>query len=215
MAFRDKNTAAVQVNELDQGASAFRCFVASTLIDTPKGPRPVEALQAGDMVSTLDHGPQPVAWVWNGRQPLQGVERGQRPVLICAGALGPGRPTRDLILSPHHRVLVGEAAQFTQRFGQSTLATAQALTNEPGVRTMMGRKAIHWFNFACDRHQVVCANGVLTESLLIEAEALASMTGPERRQIARAFPGRNGALLNGPPARPLLAAPQAGQGLAA
>ena len=213
MAFGGKTATASQAVETDRGA--YRCFIASTLIDTPHGPRPVEALQAGDMVSTLDHGSQPVAWVWNGRQPLKGVAPGQRPVLICAGALAPGLPARDLILSPHHRVLVGEAAQITQRFGQPALAAAQALTEEPGVRVMMGRRAIHWFNFACERHQVVCANGVFTESLLIEAKALALMTGAERRQIARAFPGRSGAFLNGPPARPLLDITDAGQGLAA
>lgn len=36
------------------------CFVAGTLIETADGPRPVEALQPGDLVLTRDHGLQPL-----------------------------------------------------------------------------------------------------------------------------------------------------------
>lgn len=196
------------------GAGNYRCFCASTLIDTPSGPRPVEALQVGDMVATLDRGPQPVAWTWNGRQPLHGVERGQRPVMIRAGALGQGRPTRDLILSPQHGVLVGEKAQYFHRFRQPALAAAQGLTQEPGVRAMMGRNAVHWYNFAFERHEIVVANGIHAKSLLIGADTIASMTAFERRTIAVAFAQTGGAYLNGPPARPFLTQADASQAAA-
>lgn len=184
------------------GTGTYRCFCASTLIDTPDGARPVEALQVGDLVSTLDSGPQPVVWTWNGHQPLHGVECGQRPVLIRAGAIGPEMPFRDLILSPQHGVLVGEIGQFAAQSPSPALADAQMLTAEAGVRTMMGRHGIHWYNFAFQRHAIVRANGVYVESLLIGATTLASMTAWERRTISKAFPHPSGAYLNGPSARP-------------
>jgi len=186
------------------GAGNYRCFCASTLIDTPSGPRPVEALQVADLVSTLDRGPQPVAWTWSGRQPLHGVERGQRPVLIKAGSLGAGRPYRDLILSPLHSVLVGDATQFPDRVSRPGLASAQSLIAESGVRVMMGRDVVHWYNFACERHEIVKANGVHTESLLIGAATIESMTAWERRLLGAAFAQPHGAYVNGPPARPVL-----------
>jgi len=177
------------------------------MIDTPAGPRPVEALQIGDLVHTLDAGPQPVAWVWNGHQPLHEAERHERPVLIRAGALGPGVPARDLMLSPWHGVLLGESGQRGALPGRG-LAAAGDLTGGRGVRIMMGRRAIHWFNFACARHQIVRANGAAVESLLIGTDTLASMSRRERRDAAEAFPDRPSPWLNGPPVRPMLDLPE-------
>jgi len=36
------------------------CYAPSTLIDTPNGPRTVESLRPGDLVLTVDLGPQPI-----------------------------------------------------------------------------------------------------------------------------------------------------------
>ena len=210
MAFHDRNTG-VLLSGATPGAGAFGCFAASTLIDTPNGARPVEALQEGDLISTLDHGAQPVAWVWNGRQSLRKADRAGRPVLIRAGALAPGRPGRDLIVSPHHHVLVGEAGQFSAGFGQPVLAPARVLTSQRGVRAMMGRKAIHWYGFACKRHEIVCANGVFAGSMLINRPALAVMANRERQQIGEETERRHGAVLNSAPARPLWEPRERGQ----
>lgn len=81
------------------------------MIDTPDGPRAVETLCVGDLVNTVDHGPQAIRWVRSGDHPLGGATVEDKPVLIKAGALGAGRPAQDLILSPQHRILVGRADQ--------------------------------------------------------------------------------------------------------
>lgn len=39
------------------------CFTLGTLIDTDRGPVPIEELSVGDRVATLDHGFQPIRWV--------------------------------------------------------------------------------------------------------------------------------------------------------
>ncbi|PWE51378.1 hypothetical protein DEM26_04235 [Thioclava sp. NG1] len=38
------------------------CVTKGTRLATPRGPRRVESLQPGDLVTTLDDGPQPVLW---------------------------------------------------------------------------------------------------------------------------------------------------------
>lgn len=176
-------------------------FAASTLIDTPGGPRPVEALQPGDLVDTQDHGAQPVIWIYDARQRLSDLDNQSCPILIRAGALGVSCPRRDLILSPRHRILVGDAGQFAQAHQHPALAPARALMRLRGVRAMRGRKAIHWYNFAFRQHQIVRANGVLAESLLIGPSVLGQVAEQDRVKIGRAFSQRHGGCSNGPPAR--------------
>ena len=58
-----------------------------------------EKLAAGDMVVTMDHGPQPIRWIGSSKRP----DRQLAPILIRKGALG---NTRDLRVSPQHRMLL-------------------------------------------------------------------------------------------------------------
>ncbi|KIC19549.1 LamG-like jellyroll fold domain-containing protein [Leisingera sp. ANG-DT] len=39
------------------------CFTAGTAIRTPQGDKPIETLRPGDLVCTLDNGPQPICWI--------------------------------------------------------------------------------------------------------------------------------------------------------
>jgi hypothetical protein len=68
------------------------CYAPGTLIATPGGPRAVETLEVGDLVDTVDHGPQTIRWVHSSDHPLDQVEVDTKPVLIAAGALGRGLP---------------------------------------------------------------------------------------------------------------------------
>ncbi len=84
------------------------CFCAGTLIATPNGLTPIEDLSIGDMILTLDHGPQPIRWI--GRSDVSVAQTvinpSILPVQVAAGAMGNGLPRRDLWLSPQHRVMV-------------------------------------------------------------------------------------------------------------
>jgi hypothetical protein len=90
----------------------FICYAEGTDILTPTGYKKVESLQPGDHVMTLDNGPQEILWTRTNEQPLESADVDAKPVLIKAGALGPGRPARDLIVSPQHRILVGGQGQL-------------------------------------------------------------------------------------------------------
>lgn len=78
------------------------CFVAGTLIETADGPRPVEALQPGDLVLTRDHGLQPLVWVGQSQIDAARLDScpNLRPIVIEPGALGRGLPQRPLTVSP-------------------------------------------------------------------------------------------------------------------
>ena len=92
-------------------------------------------LAEGDLVRTLDHGLQPVRWV--GARRLSAAELAAaeklRPIRIRAGALGPGTPRADLLVSPQHRVLV--RSRIAQRmFGtDEVLVAAKQLLQIDGI----------------------------------------------------------------------------------
>jgi hypothetical protein len=192
------------------------CYAPGTLIDTPDGYRAVEALAVGDMVNTLDHGPQAIRWVHSGDHPLEDVEVDAKPVIIAAGALGKRRPTQDLIVSPQHRILVGGGGQLDGWFKTECFAPAKSLTSLPGIRHMKGKQTITWIHFACDRHEVITANSCLSESLLLGPMVMKGLTSKERRTLTALYgPAETpNAALNGPPARECLKVGEVGRYLA-
>lgn len=181
------------------------CFAPETLIDTPDGPRPVEDLRRGDLVTTLDDGAQQVAWVRSAEVELDAEHLSRLPVRIAAGALGQDVPRRDLVVSPQHRILVGGRI-LSDAFREEMLVPAKALTKLRGIRHMRGRTRITWVHFALERHGIIRAEGLPAETLLLAPMVLAGLRPSEREALGAQFgPGEGGAL-NGPPARPLIGA---------
>lgn len=87
--------------------TAANCFLTGTRIATPKGPRAIETLRPGDLVSTADGAESPVIWVW--RQDMvsiPGVTDARAPVCIRAGALAAGLPERDLMVTADHALAI-------------------------------------------------------------------------------------------------------------
>ena len=181
------------------------CFARETLIQTPDGLRCVETLRVGDLVTTMDNGAQPIVWLRQASEPLLKTERSKRPVLIKAQALGPDRPSADLIVSPQHRILLGQNDQLSDVFADPGLTASKALVACSGVRHMMGRKRAEWFHFAFRSHEIVFANGCATESLLLGPMVLAGLRHRERQSLLAQFSTPcPKPYLNGPAARPLL-----------
>jgi hypothetical protein len=71
---------------------------------------------------------------------------------------------------------------------------------------MKGKTKITWIHFACDRHEVVTANGCLSESLLLGPLVLNGLNGSELKALTDIFGPvvTPEAALNGPPARECL-----------
>lgn len=180
------------------------CFVPGTLVSTPDGPRPVETLGEGDMVETRDSGPQPIRWV--GRRHVTGARLRAmgclRPIRIAAHVLSPDAPEPELVVSPDHRVLVrGPVAQ--ELFGTpEVLVAARDLVNDSTIRPMRRCRSLDYVHLMLDRHQVVWANGVETESFHPAGTSLDHIPADQRAALLERFPDMlHDALSYGAPAR--------------
>lgn len=166
------------------------CFVRGTRIKTIAGERPVEALSVNDLILTMDTGYQPIRWI--GSRTLGGNELaakpGLRPIRICAGALAPGLPTGDLIVSPNHRIL-SRSKIARNMFGfPEVLVAAKDLVFLGGVAIADDLDAVEYWHFMFDRHQVVYAEGAAAESLFASPEALASIPQESLQELLEIMP---------------------------
>ncbi len=166
------------------------CFAAGTLIKTPDGERLVEDLKAGDLVMTLDHGA--LALVWTGRRDLGSQDLSSRPewrpIRISACSLDGHLPTRDLTVSPEHRVLV-QSARSSLLFGTTQiLVPASDLDGQTGVDRDASCNAVTYVHIMCDAHQVVWANGQPCESFHPNSGALSRGEERVRSELIDLFP---------------------------
>jgi hypothetical protein len=169
---------------------AMVCFAAGTLIDTPEGPRPIETLAPGDSVCLADGGTAPLRWT--GRRHISAgmlhASPALRPVRIAAHAFGPGRPARDLVVSPQHRILL-DGWQVELLFGEDAgvLAPAATLLNDRTVTRARDLESVIYCHLMFDRHEIVLAEGLPAESLHA-GPALWSMPEAARLELFAIFP---------------------------
>ena len=185
---------------------AVPCFTPDTMIDTPEGPRAVQDLAVGDLVTTLDHGPQPLRWV--GHSPVSSLRMALHPelcpILIKAHAFGRNHPNRDMRVSPQHRILI-EGWRAEMLFGEAqVLVAAKHLINDTTVRRA-GVASATYIHLQCDAHEVLISDGLATESFNPGPVTMASMPDDCRAELQLLFPDCD--LLTRAPlpaARPLL-----------
>lgn len=135
------------------------CFVAGTMIATPNGERAVETLRAGDLVDTLDDGPQPLLWVGGGAVVAQDEAL---PVCISQGVLD---NDADLWVSGQHLVML-EGADCELLFGEpEVLVAAKHLLGLPGVFRAVGTGKVSYHHLLLEHHQLVIAQGTAAETL--------------------------------------------------
>lgn len=171
---------AIYDEAVDPGTVA--CFVAGTLIETANGLRLVEDLQVGDMVRTLDHGMQPLAWV--DATHIPGIGQ-MAPVRIAANALGNDRAMQ---VSPHHRFLIkGWRAEVL--FGESeVLVAAIDLVNDSTIRQVSTAGEVGYYHLGFENHEIIFAEGTPTESFAPTAEGMATLPDAVRAEILELFP---------------------------
>lgn len=142
------------------------CFTRGVLIDTAHGPRPVERIAVGDLVLTADAGLQRVTWTGCATVAARG---GMAPVRISAETLG---NTRDLLVSPQHRILIeGWAAEVFAGI-DGVLVPAKHLVDGEKIRIVESR-SVTYLHLGFDRHHLVRSEGIWTESHFASAAARA------------------------------------------
>lgn len=166
---------------------------AGPLIETPGGPRPVAHLRPGDLVTTLDEGPQPVRQIARRVIGLAELvaDPGLQPVEILPGALGPGLPDRAVLVLPQHRILFGGAVCELHFGAEEVLVPATQLVGRRNVRQRM--QAVTHVQIMFDRHQMVRAHGLWLESHQPGLHRVAGMPDLPRADVVRLVPDLAGA----------------------
>lgn len=133
------------------------CFAAGTRIETERGLTPIEQIEVGDLVCTLDRGLQPVRW--HGKRGVPALDK-LAPIRFAPGAVG---NDRELLVSPQHKILIsGWRAELF--FGETeVLVAARHLVNGDTIHRAPRRYVIY-HHLMFDAHEVVLADGVPTES---------------------------------------------------
>lgn len=166
------------------------CFTRGTKIETSRGLRSIETLSVGDLVETLSNGFQPIRWIGSAKLPQAALQTNPKlmPVRVVAGALGQGLPTRDLLVSRQHRLMV--SSRVAERMFDTTdvLVPAHKMTALPGIYVDEGVTELEYFHLLFDDHQVILAEGAPTESLYTGPEAMKSVPTEARDEIFTLFP---------------------------
>lgn len=185
------------------------CFTPGTRILTDRGYVEVERLAAGDLVRTRDAGLQPLCWV--GAAELSPADLRVRPefnpVRIRANAFGPGRPLRDLVVSPQHRILVRDWAAELHFGTTEVLVAAQHLIDDARVQRCERPEGVRYLHIMCAAHHIIWAEGLETETFLPGRQSLGSIARATLEELYALFPELEH--LDGPglePARPVLRA---------
>ncbi|GAB5445748.1 Hint domain-containing protein [Gymnodinialimonas sp.] len=154
------------------------CFTSGTAIRTPRGDVLIDDLRVGDLVCTMDNGPQPIQWI--GRRALDTAalraKPTLRPVLIPKGVLG---VARDLLVSRQHGMLLD----------RDTLARAVHLCGgPPGIRIANGKRQVTYVHLMFEAHQIIFAEDAPSESFYPGPMAMQMMGLAPRLELLDLFP---------------------------
>ncbi len=163
------------------------CFTRGTLIESVDGPVPVEKLRKGMRLKTLDNGNRLVRAVLRREVDARGD---LAPIHICAGALG---NTRDLLVSPAHRMLISDW-RGQMLFGADEVLVSAANLVRGDLVYRAPRPRITYYHILMDSHEIIFAEGAATESFHLTREAAEAVEYGHSEEdavaaeIARMFP---------------------------
>ncbi len=150
-------------------------FLSGTQLTMANGvQRAVEELRVGDRLLTRDHGPQEIRWIG---QQVQRATGALAPIRIRKGTLN---VAEDLRLSPHHRIFIWQRNDELGTGRSEVLVKAETLVNDDTVLREEGG-FVDTFQILFDGHEIIFAEGVAVESLLVTPQTRAAL--PEDVEI--------------------------------
>ncbi|WP_291732992.1 Hint domain-containing protein [Leisingera sp. F5] len=172
----NSDTGLVEINQ------TVPCFLRGTMIRVPGGEIPVEDLRPGMEVLTYDNGPQVLQWAGSRRI---ACTPGTAPIRFARGSCG---NTRDLYVSPQHRMLVcGSRAELL--FGEDeVLVKAKDLVNDSTIRPALDLQEAEYVHLLFGRHQILWADGALSESYQPGPQTAAGFDAGTLAEIRELFP---------------------------
>jgi hypothetical protein len=136
---------------------ATPCYCEGTLILTLHGEVAVEKLKRGDLAMTTEGVAKPISWI--GRRAIRAAFADPLrnwPVRVMAGALGENVPSRDLLLSPDHALLV-----------EGVLIQAGALVNGTSIlRETQVPERFTYYHVELDDHSLILAENAPAETFV-------------------------------------------------
>ena len=158
-------------------------FARGTMITMADGnQRPIETLTSGDTALTRDHGRQKVRWIGHARLRAVGAFA---PVVIPAGTLGNGG---DLILSQHHRVFLYQRRRLPGLETAELLVQARHFVDGEQVYLREGGY-VDYFSLVFDHHEIIYAEGVPSESLMVNDGTVNRLPPEIAAEVRAQFPG--------------------------
>jgi hypothetical protein len=154
-------------------ASPVVCYAKGTLLQTPKGYKPVELLKAGEKIMTYGRiknnyilekhintsdrvHPKMDTIRWVSHFTVDDPDINAFPICFQAHSLAPNHPFQNLLVSPNHKMLT--------RCG--IFVSAKHLVNGTTIFQDTSFPMIQYYHVECERHSVLNANGVKAESYL-------------------------------------------------
>ncbi len=130
------------------------CFCANTRILTPSGERPVQALAAGDLVTTWRGEARRIAWIGIGKVlATRGRRNAATPVIVRKGALADNVPHHDLRVTKGHAFYLDGA-----------LIPVEFLVNHCSILWDDHAQEVELYHIELSSHDVLVANGAPAES---------------------------------------------------
>jgi len=142
------------------GGGKGHCFLRGTHILTPQGEVRIEDLRIGDLVEVVRGEAMPIKWIGRNTFKKSGSSWPESivPIRVSRNAIEAQTPHTDLYLSPGHALFI-----------DGLLMPVKDLVNETSIATALppGVEVIEYFHIVLDTHEVVLAEGVPAETLLM------------------------------------------------
>lgn len=163
----------------------FGCFCTGTRIMMGNGQLvPIEQLDAGQAVLTRDHGPQQLLWVGKITVRAVGVFA---PVRLPPGLLG---NLGALTVGPLQRIFLYQRGGITAHGRREALVQARHLVDGDRVQQREGG-FVTYYALVFQDHQIIYAEGVPVESLLVSRATVARLPDDFARDLSDRFPHLN------------------------
>ncbi|MFN3846371.1 MAG: Hint domain-containing protein [Paracoccaceae bacterium] len=171
-------------------AGGVICFTPGTRIATPTGARMIQEMRPGDRILTKDNGAQEI--LWTGSRRMTGARLYAmphlRPIRFKAGAMGIDRPDEDLIVSPQHRIVLNGPAARALFNTEEVLVKAEDLLNDATICIDHALREVIYIHILLDRHNIIWANGMETESFHPSNTALDTIEPAQRSALLALLP---------------------------
>jgi len=157
-------------------------FTRGTLITMGNGvQRPIEDLKIGDKILTRDRGPKQLRWI--GRRTVRAIGP-FAPVVIPKGTLS---NASDMIVSQYQRIFIYQPAPKRLSERAEILVRARDLVDDQNVYVRSGG-FVEYFHLVFDQHEIIYAECIPTESMLVDEQALGRMPEEMADEVTRRLP---------------------------